>query len=233
MQRYKGEETQHCLLHTACQDIAQSPIYGNLMVDGGIFNLCLGEVLGQIAFRPGKNPATISSPPSSRHPLLPAPPCRPRHALLSKSYWPENWGGQRPSEAANPCCGRPAASLLPCSYLRLTPAGSRGGRWSVKAIAPVPGCQQEAARAGQESSHHWACEVKRFMVPEDLNAPSPSLPRKQLAAVTAWFTAEFPRIYSGADFAKQNLSLYLLPSGKSEQSLSGLRKIISARVAGL
>lgn len=72
MQRYKGEETQHCLLHTACQDIAQSPIYGNLMVDGGIFNLCLGEVLGQITFRPGKNPATISSPPSSRHPLQPA-----------------------------------------------------------------------------------------------------------------------------------------------------------------
>lgn len=162
MQRYKGGETQHCLLHTACQDIAQSPIHGNLMVDGGIFNLCLGEVLGQIAFRPGKNPATISSPPSSRHPLLPAPPCRPRHALLSKSYWPENWGGQRPSEAANPCCGRPAASLLPCSYLRLTPAGSWGGRWSVKAIAPVPGCQQEAARAGQESSHPWACEVRDF-----------------------------------------------------------------------
>lgn len=70
-------------------------------------------------------------------------------------------------------------------------------------------------------------------MPEDLNAPSPSLPPEQLAAVTSRFTAEFPRIYSGADFAKQNISLYLLPSGKSEQSLSGLRKIISARVAGL
>lgn len=65
MQRNKGEKRHGVPYYTACQDVAQPPIHSNLMVDRGIFNLCFGEVLGQTVFHPGKNPATISSPPSS------------------------------------------------------------------------------------------------------------------------------------------------------------------------
>lgn len=65
MQGNKGEKRHGVPYYTACQDVAQPPIHGNLMVDREIFNLCFGEVLGQTVFRPGKNPAPVSSPPSS------------------------------------------------------------------------------------------------------------------------------------------------------------------------
>jgi len=65
MQRNKGEKRHGIPYYTACQDVAQPLIHGNLMVDRGIFNLHFGEVLGQTVFRPGKNPAPISSPSSS------------------------------------------------------------------------------------------------------------------------------------------------------------------------
>lgn len=42
----------------------------------------------------------------------------------------------------------------------------------------------------------------------------------------------FPGFIHERSFAKQTLSLDLLPSGKSQSSLSGFRKIISAGVAG-
>lgn len=108
-------DSQHCLLHSP-SGTAQPPIHGNLMVDRGIFNLCLGEVLGQTVFRPGKNPATISSPFISS---LPHQTRSPFTGLLTRKL------GRAAAQ-------RGGKSLLwPCSYLGLTPAG----RWGVKSIA--------------------------------------------------------------------------------------------------
>lgn len=42
MQRNKGEKRHGVPYYTACQDVAQPPIHGNLMVDRGIFNLRFG-----------------------------------------------------------------------------------------------------------------------------------------------------------------------------------------------
>jgi len=108
-------ETQRCVLHSL-SGTARPPIHGNSMVDGGIFNLCLRELLGQTVFRPGKDPATIPSP------SIPSPPHQTRSPF---------------TELLTRKLGRAAAQrggkspLWPCSYLGLTPAG----RWGVKSIA--------------------------------------------------------------------------------------------------
>jgi len=111
----KERRDTRCVLHSL-SGTARPPIHGNSMVDGGIFNLCLRELLGQTVFRPGKDPATIPSP------SIPSPPHQTRSPF---------------TELLTRKLGRAAAQrggkspLWPCSYLGLTPAG----RWGVKSIA--------------------------------------------------------------------------------------------------
>ena len=74
----------------------------------------------------------------------PSPPRRTRHALLSQSYWPENWGGQQPSEAVNPRCGPALTSGWP---------QQAGGVWN-----PSPA---SAGRAGGFHSGHKEMDLRR------------------------------------------------------------------------